>query len=138
MTNEKPQRALVVDDDVAIRLMLARVLEREHFSVETAKDGVEALDRLTKEHFDVVFLDLMMPRIDGIGVIKYLRSHDPSAVRTIIVMTAFSNVSAEIFEGEPVGRVMEKPFDIAQMIESAMAISSLTATDAPSSVHPSE
>lgn len=115
------QRALVVDDDVSIRLMLARVLEREHFTVETARDGVEALDQLAKDHFDVIFLDLMMPRIDGLGVLRYLRAHSPESLKTIVVMTAFHNIEPEVYQQEP-WKVVQKPFDLNEVIESAVEI----------------
>lgn len=119
---ETPQTALVADDDVSIRLMLTRVLEREGFRVDAAKDGLEALDQFSKHHFDVVFLDLMMPRLDGLGVLRYLRTHNPEALKSVIVMTAFHNVASEVYEGEPVATVMEKPFDIAALIESAVEV----------------
>src|SRR4051812_21453900 len=72
MTGPKP-RALIVDDDEPIRSMLARVVEHQGFMVTTAKDGVEAIEQLEHDGFNVVLLDLMMPRVDGYGVLNWMR-----------------------------------------------------------------
>lgn len=113
------ETALVVDDDVAIRVMLTKVLERERFEVDVARDGVEALEKITKKDYDVIFLDLMMPRVDGVRVLRYLRTHAPEALQSVIVMTAFSNIAAEVYEGAAVARVVPKPFDIHAIVENA-------------------
>ena len=110
-------RALVVDDDVSIRLMLDKVLRREHFEVDVARDGIEALEKIRAGHYDVIFLDLMMPRVDGMGVLRYLKSNLPETLRSVIIMTAFNNV-----KGPDVGEAamtIPKPFDIHSLVEHA-------------------
>jgi DNA-binding response OmpR family regulator len=134
------QRVLVVDDDVSIRLMLTRVLQREDFEVESARDGLEAIEKLKLERFDVIFLDLMMPRLDGMGVVRYLRANDPESLRSIIVVTAFPSVSDEMFRDEPVAKVMAKPFDIQSLVAGARQLIGEVATwraGASDSVQPS-
>jgi DNA-binding response OmpR family regulator len=134
------QRALVVDDDVSIRLMLTRVLQREEFDVESAKDGLEAIEKLKADRFDVVFLDLMMPRLDGMGVVRYLRENDPASLRSVIVITAFQNISEEVFREGAVAKVMPKPFDIQTLVDDARhLITSLVAekSDAANSIQAS-
>jgi DNA-binding response OmpR family regulator len=71
MTDRK--RALVVDDDEPIRTMLAKVVERQDFDVDTASDGAEAISKLSQDGYNVVLLDLMMPRVDGFAVLRYLQ-----------------------------------------------------------------
>jgi DNA-binding response OmpR family regulator len=59
------KKALVVDDDEPIRTMLAKVVERQNFDVDTARDGAEAIERLDGSgDYNIVVLDLMMPRVD--------------------------------------------------------------------------
>ena len=105
---------LVVDDDDAIRTMVERVLRREHFEVEGARDGYEAIEKLTRNDYGTILLDLMMPRVDGHGVLRFLEKH-PKPAR-VIVMTANMQGGSEAAEARPVFRVLSKPFDIKQLI----------------------
>ena len=91
--------------------MLTRVLERDGFTVEGARDGAEAIEKLIGRRYDVIALDVMMPRIDGIGVVKYLVEHSPEQLSNVIVMTAFG-ASALPQVCPPVARFLAKPFDI--------------------------
>lgn len=81
-------RLLIVDDDASNRDLLRRRLVREGFVVETASHGREALDRLPLEEFDLVLLDLMMPDIDGIEVLKRIRAERSSHELPVIMVTA--------------------------------------------------
>ena len=67
-------RVLVADDDPAIRMLVQRVLVRQGYDVTTANDGADAIVQLDQNQFDLLVLDLMMPRVDGIGLIAHLQS----------------------------------------------------------------
>jgi CheY-like chemotaxis protein len=115
------RRALVVDDDAAIRILVTRVLGRHGFAVDTARDGAEAIEKVLENDYAVITLDLMMPRIDGVAVVKYLSEHRPDTLSRIIVMTAYG-ASAYEQVCPPVVRFIEKPFDIEALIaEAALA-----------------
>jgi DNA-binding response OmpR family regulator len=107
------KKILVVDDDDAIRNMVERVLRREHFEVESARDGFEAIEKLSRNDYATVLLDLMMPRVDGLGVLRFLEA-EPNAPR-VIVMTANLHHAHETTTA-PVFRVLAKPFDIHQLV----------------------
>jgi CheY-like chemotaxis protein len=107
--------ALVVDDDVAIRLLVTRILERRDFVVDSARDGAEAIQKLASEPYDVILLDLMMPRVDGAGVMKFLSEYHPDQLATVIVMTAFGAGAAEQISPPP-ARFLQKPFDIRALV----------------------
>ena len=108
------KRVLVVDDDDAIRMMVERVLKREQYEVESARDGFEAIEKLTRNDYATVLLDLMMPRVDGHGVLRYLEQKpEPPAV---IVMTANVHSADETANARPVFRILSKPFDIRQLV----------------------
>lgn len=111
-----PERGvLVVEDDVAIRRLVTTVLRREQFRVDAAADGLEAVLKLGVCDYDVIVLDLMMPRLDGFAFMKTLTENDPSRLRRIIVTSAASpTVIAERMEGEPFA-VVPKPFDIGEL-----------------------
>lgn len=112
------RRVLVVDDDAGIRILVARVLSRCDFMVDSARDGAEAIELMLLYDYDVVVLDLMMPRIDGFAVIRYLTEHYPAMLRNVIVMTAFG-AGAYQQVCPPVERFIEKPFDIATLVAAA-------------------
>lgn len=72
------QRILIVDDDTYIRDLYQEVLASEGFEVVAAKDGEEGLKNLLEGGFDVILLDIMMPRLDGIGVLTTLKETQPA------------------------------------------------------------
>lgn len=115
-TNER--RALVIDDDPGIRILVTRILTRHGFAVETARDGAEGLEKILQHHYDLIALDLMMPRIDGVAVINYLVENRPEELPNVIVMTAFG-ATARPKVCPPVTRFIEKPFDIDTFIAIA-------------------
>ncbi|MFL6246095.1 MAG: response regulator [Thermoanaerobaculia bacterium] len=110
------KKILVVDDDDAIRNMVERVLRREHFEVESARDGFEAIEKLSRNDYATVLLDLMMPRVDGIGVLRFLETERQAEPPRVIVMTANLQGADETKEAKPVFRVLPKPFDIHELV----------------------
>ena len=112
------RHALVVDDDAGIRILVTRVLTRNGFVVDSARDGAEAIEMLLQRDYCVIALDLMMPRIDGFAVVRYLMKHHPEKLGSVIVMTAFG-AQALHKVCPPVARFLEKPFDIEKLIAEA-------------------
>lgn len=110
------RKILVVDDDDSIRLMVERVLRREQFDVDSARDGHEAIEKLSKHDYGTVLLDLMMPRVDGHGVLHYLERERRAPRPWVIVMTANLPSATKTTAAKPVFRVLSKPFDIEQLI----------------------
>jgi len=112
------RRALVVDDDAGIRILLSRILTRHGYVVDSVHDGAEAIEQLLQHDYAVITLDLMMPRIDGFAVIKYISEHLPAKLDNVIVMTAFGSNALERV-CPPVRRFIEKPFDLDRLLEEA-------------------
>jgi CheY-like chemotaxis protein len=110
------KKVLVVDDDDAIRMMVERVLKREQFEVDGARDGFEAIEKLTHNDYGTVLLDLMMPRVDGHGVLRYLEREKNAPSPWVILMTANLQSASETRDARPVFRVLSKPFDIGQLV----------------------
>ena len=111
------KRALVVDDDDPIRVMLAKVVERQNLAVDTARDGEEAIERIDEDGYSLILLDLMMPRVDGYGVLRHLQEHHPKKLGCTIIASAVPE--SEILKRftVPVYRVHAKPFDMARLID---------------------
>jgi two-component system, NtrC family, response regulator AtoC len=107
-------RVLVVDDEAVVRSGMARVLERQGLEVEVAADGGEALDKLASRPFCVVFLDIKMPGMDGVEVLRQVRTHHP---RTLVIMiTGYPNMEDAI-ECLKLGAVdyLVKPFRVDEL-----------------------
>jgi len=85
MGTEAAARILLVDDEQAIQKLVAYPLRRDGYDVVAARDGREALDRFSAEPFDLVVLDVMLPRVDGIEVCRRLRARSQVP---IIMLTA--------------------------------------------------
>ena len=117
---EKP-RALVVDDDEPIRSLLVNIVEHLDFAVDSASDGAEAIERLEDDGYDVVLLDLMMPRVDGWAVLDHMTLADPDRLRHTIVASAVPLVEIAKRMNASVFTVHPKPFDIGQLIADIRA-----------------
>ncbi|HEV2722142.1 MAG TPA: response regulator [Thermoanaerobaculia bacterium] len=114
-------RALIVDDDEPIRSMLAAIVRHQGFAVETAKDGVQAIESIEHDGYDVVLLDLMMPRVDGWTVLRYMHDHHPELVPRTIVATAVPEPETRRTIADPVFKIHEKPFEIERLISDVKA-----------------
>jgi DNA-binding response OmpR family regulator len=111
---------LLVDDEDAVQKLLAYPLEREGFRVVQARDGEEALARFASEHVDLVVLDIMLPRLDGLEVCRRLRSQ--SSV-PIIMLTARDDELDKVL-GLELGAddYITKPFSIREFRSRVRAL----------------
>ena len=82
-------KLLVVDDEIDFLTVLKIRLEANQYDVLTAFDGEEALKKIRDEHPDVVLLDVMLPRMDGLSVLKTIRQENQKL--PVFIITAFSN-----------------------------------------------
>lgn len=103
---------LVVDDDEANRDVLGRRLHRLGFGVVEARDGLEALEMMGQEGIDLVLLDVMMPRLDGFGVLERRRGN-PALLEVPVIMISALDQMDSIVRGIELGAedYLPKPFD---------------------------
>ena len=115
------QRVLVVDDDKAVRESLRRSLEFNGYAVTLASDGAEALAQIAAAAPDVVVMDVMMPRLDGLEATKALRSAGNDV--PILVLTARDAVGDRV-EGLDAGAddYLTKPFALAELLARLRAL----------------
>jgi DNA-binding response OmpR family regulator len=111
---------LLVDDEDSVQKLLAYPLERDGYRVLQARDGQEALDRFNAEHVDLVVLDIMLPRLDGLEVCKRLRAE--SSV-PIIMLTARDDELDKVL-GLELGAddYITKPFSIREFRSRVRAL----------------
>jgi CheY-like chemotaxis protein len=108
-------RVLVVDDDSVIANSLARIFTVAGYAVGVASDGVETLERVRREAFDVFVLDLAMPRLDGLKTLRYLRQILPAA--RLVILAAYispEDRAAALRYGAAI--VLVKPPDLDELL----------------------
>jgi two-component system, OmpR family, response regulator ResD len=120
---------LISDDDAGIRNLLRTVTEKAGCRVETAANGLEAMQKMEVTDFDLLVLDLMMPIMDGFQVAERMRSIPRRPA--VIVVTAGHIGSEELdrLDGRVVSSIMHKPFDIRQLTELVFAAADAVHTD---------
>jgi two-component system response regulator ResD len=120
MSEQQSHRVLVVDDDEAIRKLIAAILRRRSFIVDTVANGEEALRKLAEHQYSLMLLDLMMPRVDGYTVIERLR--DQQIDVEIVVVTAAGASQVNAIDRTRVRAVISKPFDVTQLVDMVTKI----------------
>lgn len=114
------QKILVVEDDLAIQALLHDFIEDADYEVVTASDGVEALARFAEQNFDLVILDLMLPKIDGWHVCEVLRK---TSEVPIIMLTALDSEESQIKGYDlQVDEYITKPFSLPILIRKIAAV----------------
>jgi DNA-binding NtrC family response regulator len=109
----KKRSILVVDDEDALRTVLSSELTNEGYEVRSASDGDEAIGELQKAAFDLVLLDIKMPRLNGFEVLKFIKENH----QTSKVVTGFADLKNAI-ESKKLGAddFVSKPYDLVDLL----------------------
>ncbi len=111
MNTNKNVKALVVDDEKIVRDFLARILSIQAIEVKTVEDGLKAVEAVKQEKFDLAFLDIRMPGMNGLETFRELKKIDPDL--KYVMMTGYSvDELLENARAEGVTNFFKKPFDI--------------------------
>ncbi|MBV8520227.1 MAG: response regulator [Acidobacteria bacterium] len=105
--------ALIVEDDDSVQRLLQAVLRKHCSSVDVAGDGEAAIEMVRAGSYDVVLLDLMLPKANGFAVAEAIRSLD--RLPKVIVFSAIARYFTDRFPGDTV--VLQKPFDLDRIEE---------------------
>ncbi len=114
-------KILIVDDEVDLIELVSFQFKAKGFDVQTASDGIQALERLAKFTPDLIILDMNMPRMGGIELYSKMCDANGKPRYPILVLTARSNIK-ELFKDLFVDGFMVKPFEIDQLVLEAEAI----------------
>jgi DNA-binding response OmpR family regulator len=113
---------LIIDDDPGIRGLLTVVLRRRGFECDIAVDGDEAQKKLRSRDYDAILLDLMLPRLNGFEVIRFLKAERRAMLERVIVVTAVAEITLRDFTDQKlVWALLRKPFDLHRLIETVTA-----------------
>lgn len=110
---DTPPRLLVVDDNEVNRILLERMFQSDGYDTDTAEDGEQAIEKLRAASFDLVLMDIMMPIMDGLAALEYIRNHRDTAALPVILISAMSDTT-DIVRGLEMGAndYITKPIDM--------------------------
>lgn len=120
VTGNPPYRALVVEDDPAIRRLVQKLLTRQHIEIDVAADGLVAIEKLRTTSYSVVVLDLMVPEVNGFEVIEFMKEKE---IRTpVAVVSAVSQQALTSLDLDIVKLVISKPFDVDEFTKAILTL----------------
>lgn len=129
-------KILIVEDDVSIQALLHDFIEAEGHRVELASDGVEALARFSEQPFDLILLDIMLPRLDGYSVCELIRKQSEVP---IIMLTALSGEEDQVKGLDLLADdYMTKPFSMPVLLRKIAAVLRRFSGNAPRTVRHGE
>ena len=114
-------KLLIAEDEIELANALAKLLRKNNYSVEIANDGEDALFRFELENYDAIILDIMMPKINGIEVLKTIRKTNTNI--PIIMLTAKAEVEDKVLGLDSgANDYLEKPFDTRELLARLRSI----------------
>jgi twitching motility two-component system response regulator PilG len=112
-------KIMIVDDSVTIRRTAESLLKREGYTVITAEDGFQALSKVVDEHPDIIFLDIMMPRLDGYQICSIIKNNSLFKNTPVIMLSSKDGIFDKV-RGKLVGseKYVTKPFTKEDLVEA--------------------
>lgn len=125
MATEQHRRVLVVDDDSDVRTILSSVLVPHGLVVDVAANGSEALALLREHTYAVVLLDLLMPQLDGFGVLDALQAETMQSPPVVLVLTGADSNVVDRLDPQKIHGLIQKPFDPKDLADLVLACSDI-------------
>ena len=108
-------RMLIVDDDASIRKTLARILEKQGYLVEAVEKGKQAIEATSQRFFNVAFIDIRLPDMDGTELLERMRETEPKMVK--IILTGYPSLKNSIDAvNKGADGYLMKPFDVGKLL----------------------
>ena len=111
-------KILLVEDNLDSCAYLARLLELKGYDVHTATDGIEALKAVEAFHPDLIITNIMMPRLDGIGLLNTIRNSPNYRSTPVIAMSAFGSGNLQAALQAGANKALRKPINFEQFFKS--------------------
>lgn len=118
------KRALLLDDDSAMRRLLTLLLKRAGYGVDSVGSGNEAIDSIGNNDYAAIVLDLMMPLEGGMTVIRHLRQNAPAKLRRVVVITGAPDAVLDPIRNE-IFAVVRKPFSHDEVVATVKKLANI-------------
>jgi two-component system response regulator HydG len=112
---EEKANILIVDDNISLGRTMSFVLGRQGYAVNTAKDGLEAIERVKERPFDMILMDIKMPLMDGVETYRRIKDIRPEAVVMMMTAYAVEDLVQQALEEGAYG-IVYKPLDIEKVV----------------------
>ena len=122
---DQHKQVLIVDDDPEVRKIISTALAPHGLVVHVARDGQEALNCLRENTYAVVLLDLLMPRLDGFGVLDALQGEGMQSPPVVLVLTGADRGVVERLDPQRIHGIVRKPFDSQELASLIVACSEI-------------
>ena len=117
----RPVRILVVDDDESVVNVITSALEGAKYDVDFALSGIDAIALASSKQYDAILLDLVMPEMDGVGVLKQIKNSDKTCGNKstpVVVITGYAGGDlAHAAQELGVMTILQKPFNMATVLQ---------------------
>ncbi len=120
-----PIAVLLVDDSAVVRAKLGQLFQRAGYAVTLAKDGVEALQQLAGQRFDVMVTDLEMPNKDGFELIAAVQGSMETEDMPVIAITGHDEMSARVHQVQGLYGIFKKPWNDRELLKRVETLASL-------------
>lgn len=116
-------KILLVEDEPDLQVITRMALEDAHYTVAVASNGLEALSILDRESFDLLLIDLLMPKMDGLELCQHLRQHPVWQHIPVLLLTANPKAHLSNHDFHPAVRGwVEKPFNVFELVDYIQSI----------------
>lgn len=118
---EKEFNILIADDEEVVRNFLIRVLRKNNYKFTLARDGEEAIKKIEEDNYNLVFLDIWMPKLNGVEVFKFIKKTKPNL--PVVVMSSSSqwDLEKEAKRMQPY-KFLDKPLEVKDILETIEGI----------------
>jgi CheY-like chemotaxis protein len=130
MNAEQQKRVLVVDDDPVVRALLVWTLKRHSLIVDEASDGLAALALIKEHQYSVIVLDLVMPLLDGFGVLTALHGPSMASPPVVLVITGAERRAVDHLDPQRIHGIVRKPFDPEELASLVVACAEIRGRNA--------
>jgi CheY-like chemotaxis protein len=118
---KRKARVLLLDDDTSMQKLVATLLRREGHRVDVVSSGTQALEKIQKQSYDALLLDVMTPTDGGFTVIRHLKEASPALLKRVLLLTA---TPASVLQSvmRDISGVIHKPFEPPQLLDAVARI----------------
>ena len=115
------KKVLIAEDSSVIQNLTKKILQIQNYQIYSAKNGVQVLDMLAKEDFDVILMDINMPKMDGMECARQIRSLDDAAKSQIPIVAITGNAmnySMDDFKEAGINEYLQKPLNFDNLVDT--------------------